>query len=236
MSTQIFILVAITVAVASLVQGSTGMGFALIVAPVVGLFEPQLLPVLLLVLMLPLNAYVVWRERHALDLRGAGWITMGRIAGTAGGFWVLVAVPPSGLSLLIGISTILAALVSLIIPSFKAGRGALLAVGTVTGITETATGIGGPPLVLAYQHRPAAVLRSTVAFCFLVGEIMSLALLAATGNVHFEQFQMALFLLPALVVGAVASAAIHHRLGGKRMRTIVLTFALVSGVAVLFQG
>ncbi|NJC24040.1 hypothetical protein BJ994_003116 [Arthrobacter pigmenti] len=236
MSTEIFILVAVTVAIASLVQGSTGMGFALIVAPVVGFFEPALLPVLLLVLMLPLNAYVVWRERHALDLQGAGWITVGRIAGTAGGFWVLVAVPPSGLSLLIGISTILAALVSLVVPSFKAGRSALLAVGAVTGVTETATGIGGPPLVLAYQHRPAPVLRSTVAFCFLIGEIMSLGLLAATGNVQVHQLQMAMYLLPALVVGALTSAAIHHRLGGKRMRTIVLSFALVSGVAVLFQG
>ncbi|XAS67046.1 sulfite exporter TauE/SafE family protein [Micrococcaceae bacterium Sec5.7] len=236
MSTEVFVIVAVAVAIASLVQGSTGMGFALIVAPVVGLFEPQLLPVLLLVLMLPLNAYVVWRERHALDFRGAGWITIGRVAGTAGGFWVLVAVPASGLSLLIGGSTILAALVSLIVPAFKANRSALLTVGTITGITETATGIGGPPLVLAYQHRPAPVLRSTVAFCFLLGELMSLGLLAATNNVHPEQFQMALYLLPALVVGALTSAAVHHRLGGKRMRTIVLSFALVSGVVVLLQG
>ncbi|GAC1457128.1 MAG: sulfite exporter TauE/SafE family protein [Pseudarthrobacter sp.] len=236
MSTEIFILVAVTVAIASLVQGSTGMGFALIVAPVVGFFEPQLLPVLLLVLMLPLNAYVVWRERHALDLHGAGWITIGRVAGTVSGFWVLMAIPPSGMHLLIGISTILAALVSLVMPSFKAGRGALLAVGTVTGITETATGIGGPPWVLAYQHHHASVLRSTVAFCFLIGEIMSLGLLAGTGNVRIEQFQIAPYLLPALIIGALASAAIHQRLGGKRMRTIVLTFALVSGAAVLFQG
>lgn len=64
-------------------QGSTGLGFALLVAPVVGLFEPALLPVMLLVLMIPLNTYVAWRERSSLDRFGAGWITAGRVAGSA---------------------------------------------------------------------------------------------------------------------------------------------------------
>ncbi|WP_125615292.1 sulfite exporter TauE/SafE family protein [Specibacter cremeus] len=236
MTTELFILTAVAVAIASLVQGSTGMGFALIVAPIVGIYAPSLLPVMLLILMLPLNAYVVWRERHALDLHGAGWITAGRIAGTVVGFWVLIAVPASGLSILIGVSTIAAALASLLVPAFTAGRTALIAVGAVTGVTETATGIGGPPLVLAYQHRPAPVLRSTVAFCFLVGEILSLVLLGVTGKVTGEQVSMAVFLLPALAVGALVSAAIHHRLSGRRMRTIVLSFALVSGIAVLVHG
>ncbi|MDQ6753767.1 MAG: sulfite exporter TauE/SafE family protein [Actinomycetota bacterium] len=236
MSTELFILTAVTVAVASLVQGSTGMGFALIVAPVVGIYAPSLLPVMLLILMLPLNAYVVWRERHALDLHGAGWTTAGRIAGTMVGFWVLVAVPSSGVSILIGVSTIVAALASLLVPAFTASRTALITVGAVTGVTETATGIGGPPLVLAYQHRPAPVLRSTVAFCFLVGEVLSLVLLAVTGSVTADQVRFAVFLLPALAVGALISAAIHHRLHGRRMRIFILSFALVSGMAVLIHG
>ena len=69
---------------AAFVQGSTGVGFALIVAPVIGLLKPELLPVCVLVLMLPLNLYVVWRERAAVDRVGASWITGGRIVGSAG--------------------------------------------------------------------------------------------------------------------------------------------------------
>lgn len=236
MSTGFLVATALLVLVAAFVQGTTGFGFALIVAPVVGLIEPTLLPVVLLVLMIPLNVYVAWRERHALDTGGAGWITAGRIAGTAGGLWVLVAVPASGLSLLIGGSTVLAALGSLLAPAFVPGRGALVAAGAVTGVTETATGIGGPPLALVYQHRPAPQLRSTVAVCFVVGEVVSLAVLGATDKVDGHQLWTALLLLPALGVGALLSRAVHHRVDGALMRTLVLGFALTSGVAVLVWG
>ncbi|WP_219417372.1 sulfite exporter TauE/SafE family protein [Pseudonocardia nigra] len=236
MSTGLLLLTAVVVVVAAFVQGSTGLGFALIVAPVVGLIEPRLLPVLLLVLMIPLNGYVAWRERHAMDTGGASWITAGRVAGTAGGLWVLFAVPASGLNLLIGGSTVLAALASLLAPSFVPGRRSLIAAGAVTGVTETATGIGGPPLALVYQHRPAPELRSTIAICFLVGEVISLGLLAATGQVDGEQLRTALMLVPALGLGALLSRAVHHRVDGPVMRTLVLGFALVSGVVVLVQG
>jgi uncharacterized membrane protein YfcA len=233
---ELLLVMGLATAVAAFVQASTGLGFALIVAPVVGLIEPRLLPVVLLVLMIPLNSYVAWRERDALDTTGAWWISAGRAAGTAGGLWVLIAIPPSGLNILIGASTIVAVLASLLLPAFVPGTRSLLTVGAVTGVTETATGIGGPPLVLAYQHRPAPELRATVALCFLIGEVLSLALLWATGNITRDQLGVAAMLLPALMLGGLLSQAVHHRLEGSVMRGIVLGFALVSGVAVLFQG
>jgi uncharacterized membrane protein YfcA len=150
--------------------------------------------------------------------------------------WVLVAVPASSLNLLIGASTALAALATLLAPSFLPGRRALLAAGAVTGVTETATGIGGPPLALVYQHRSAPVLRSTVAVCFLVGEVLSLALLAVTGKVDARQLEVALLLVPALVAGALLSRSVHHRVDGPLMRSLVLAFALVSGAVLIVQG
>jgi uncharacterized membrane protein YfcA len=236
MSAGLMAVTALVVAVAALVQGSTGLGFALIVAPVVGIFEPALLPVLLLVLMIPLNVYVAWRERTSVDRGGAGWITVGRFAGTLGGLWVLAVVPVSKLSVLIGISTLVAALAALIAPSFRPGRLTFVAAGVFTGITETSTGIGGPPLALVYQHRPAPVLRSTVALCFLVGEVFSLALLAANGRVHESQLHAALLLIPALALGGLASRWVHQRVDGPVMRVVVLTFALVSGAVLLLRG
>jgi uncharacterized membrane protein YfcA len=235
-TTGLLVATALLVVLAAFVQGATGFGFALIIAPLIGLIEPHLLPVVLLVLMIPLNVYLACRERHAIDFRGAGWITAGRAAGTAVGLWVLAAVPAGGLSMLIGGSTVLAALVSLLVPSFVPGRGALVAVGAVTGVTETATGVGGPPLALVHQHRPAPVLRSTVAVCFVIGEVLSLGLLAATSKVNAHQIRTALLLLPALAVGAVLSRTVHRRVDGPLMRTLVLGFAIISGILVLVSG
>ncbi len=227
MSATTVAVLALVVAAAAFVQGTSGLGFALVVAPVAGLLEPSLLPVFVLASMIPLNVYVVWRERHALDLRGAGWISAARLAATPGGLLLLWAVPA------VGVATVLAAAVSLAAPAFVPGRAAYLGAGAVTGLTETATGVGGPPLALVYQHRPPAELRSTVALCFLVGEVVSLALLLAAGRGTPAQLGWAVALLPALAAGAWLSRLAHHRIDAARMRPLVLGFALVSGAVLI---
>ncbi|WP_328883270.1 sulfite exporter TauE/SafE family protein [Streptomyces sp. NBC_00299] len=233
MSPLTLAVLALTVAVAAFVQGSSGLGFALIVAPVAGILAPGLLPVFVLAAMIPLNMYVAWRERASLDLRGAGWITGARLAATPGGLALLWLIPDRSLGLFVGIATVLAVVVSLTAPSFAPGRAAYLGAGAVTGLTETATGVGGPPLALVYQHRPPSELRSTVAVCFLIGELASLALLFATGKGHPEDLGWAAALLPAIAVGAWSSRLVRHRIDASRMRVFVLGFALVSGLVLM---
>jgi uncharacterized membrane protein YfcA len=224
------------VAFAAFVQGTTGVGFALVMAPLVGLLEPQLLPVGVLALMLPLNCYVAWRERPAIDRSGAGWVTAGRVAGTAGGLWVLAALSAGALAVFVGVSILAAVLATLAMPAFAPSRHALVGAGVVTGITETATGVGGPPLALVYQHQPVPVMRSTIALCFLLGELVSLAVLCASGRVGMPQVAGAAMLLPALAVGGLASRYAHLRVNARLMRAFVLVFATVSAVVLLLRA
>ncbi|THA31046.1 sulfite exporter TauE/SafE family protein [Streptomyces sp. A1547] len=233
MSPETLAVLALAVALAAFVQGSSGLGFALIVAPVAGILDPGLLPVFVLASMIPLNLYVAWREWGALDLRGAGWITAARLGATPGGLALLWLIPDRSLGLFVGIATVLAAVVSLAAPAFTPGRAAYVGAGAVTGLTETATGVGGPPLALVYQHRPPAELRATVAVCFLVGEVASLILLFATGRGRPQDLGWALVLLPAITAGAWLSRLVHHRLDAHRMRLFVLAFALVSGLVLM---
>ena len=230
-----FALISTAIATAAFVQGATSVGFALIVAPVLALLAPHLLPTCLLVLMVPLNAYFVWRERASIDRSGATWITGGRVVGTFGGLWVLAA-SAANLNLIVGGVTILAAAMSLVVPSFNPNRDAYLAVGVVTGITETATGIGGPPLALVYQHRPAATVRATIALCFLIGELISIALLAIAGHPIVSQIGEAVRFTPALVLGAVFSRVTHRHLNDAALRRFVLLFAVVSGCVLIARG
>ena len=236
MTPGVFLLLAGTVSVAAFIQGTVGMGFALIVAPVCGLVAPGLLPVALLFLMLPLNGFVSWRERAHLDLKGAGWITLGRTAGALLGIWILTAITRAHLNLLIGLSTVLAALVSLCAPAFEPGRMAFMTAGVVTGVTETATGIGGPPLALVYQHHQAPVLRSTLALCFAVGEVISLALFLAMGLVDSRLAGAVLALVPFLAAGAYLSRHAHHRVDGGLLRTFVIVFAVLSGMLIVIRA
>ena len=228
-----FALIAAVVFISAFVQGSTSMGFALILVPVLALMQPDMIPGALLYLMLPLNAYVALRERRDIDFHGAGWITFGRLFGTFAGLLVLLILSSYWLNMVVGISTILAVAASLLAPEFTPGRKALTLTGLVTGITETATGIGGPPLALAYQHAPVSRLRSTVALCFLVGEIISLVVLVASGSIGFKHLEFALWCSPALLAGMLDSHLVHARLNQRALRLGVLLFAAVSGVVVI---
>lgn len=220
---------------AAFIHGTVGVGFALIVAPIFSLTRPELIPVALLVIMLPLNFYVAARERHALDKPGLGWITLGRTAGTFIGAAILAVISARALNIFVGASTVAAALLSLAAPTFSPGRKTLATAGLVTGITETATGIGGPPLALAYQHHPGPALRSTIAACFLIGELISLVLLALGGKVTGALLRDSVMLLPAVFIGAGLSRLVHHRVGGKGLRAGVMVFAIVSGLFLLIK-
>jgi hypothetical protein len=224
------------VAFAAFVQGSTGVGFAMILSPLLGLLEPMLLPVGVLALMLPLNFYVAWRERLAIDFRGAGWISAGRVVGTGGGLWVLVAFSASALGIFVGASILAAVAATLVMPKFAPSRHAFLAAGLVTGVTETATGVGGPPLALVYQHEAVPTMRATIAVCFLVGELVSLIVLFASGRAGAAQVSGVGMLLPALIVGAVLSRYVHHRVNARFMRMFVLAFASVSALILLARS
>ena len=236
MTGEQWLLASLAVLAASFVQGSSGMGFALIVAPVLTLLAPDLLPVCVLILMLPLNAYVAWRERHALDRRGASWISAGRMVGTFGGLAVLALLSAQALSIFVGLSTIAAAVVTWFIPAFTPVLLAFIMAGLITGVTETATGIGGPPMALTYQHRPPAEMRATMALCFLIGELISLVFLLFMGKVQMLHLSAALQLLPALAVGAVASRFVHTRIDAKVMRLFVQAFAVISGLLLLIKA
>jgi uncharacterized membrane protein YfcA len=235
-SLDIYFVAAVGVALGAFVQGTIGVGFALIAVPVIALLDASLLPVSVLALMIPLNIYVIWREHAAIDWLGAGWITVGRIFGTAGGITALVLLVPAHLNAVIGVVTILAAMVMFLGPYFEPGPRALLGAGLITGITETATGVGGPPLALVYQHQPGPALRSTIGVCFLIGQVLSLAALLAAGRMHVNQLTAAVALFPALALGGIASRHAHRRLSGAWLRRFVLAFAVLAGLTLVITG
>ena len=236
MTPAIFLALSLLVAGAAFIQGAVGIGFALIMAPVFGFVDATYLPVTLLILMLPLNFLVAWRERDAIDRRGASWITAGRFLGTFLGMAVLIALSVRQLEIAVGLLTILAAGVALLSPPFNPTPPASVGVGLFTGVTETATGIGGPPLALLYQHAAGPILRSTVATCFLVGEVISLLILLMSGRIAPGQATAALYLVPAVLIGSALSRMVHARINGPALRLAVLIFSIVSGAALILKG
>ena len=85
----VWALAMLTTASAAAVQGTVGLGFALISVPLLALLHPDLAPEPQLFIMLPIGISMALRERDAMDLTGVGWLLTGRIPGALIGVFLL---------------------------------------------------------------------------------------------------------------------------------------------------
>lgn len=219
----------------ALVQGTVGFGMSLVAAPLLALIDPAYVPVPLLVLALAHAVLTVAREREGMDRRGVAWALVGRLPGTVLGTVLVVALPYRGFATLI-------ALVVLVCCALSAGRfpfrptlPALLTAGLFSGVSGTAAGIGGPPLALLYQREPGPAVRSTLGAYFCIGAAVSLAVLAAGGEVD-DNLVTGVTLVPWMVGGFVLSGPVRQYLDRGWTRPAVLGISASSAVVLLVQA
>jgi uncharacterized membrane protein YfcA len=112
----------------------------------------------------------------------------------------------------------------------------LVTAGWVSGVTGTATSIGGPPLALLYQHRPGPQVRSTLAVYFIFGATLSLVGLGLGGALHTRDLALAAVLAPFLLVGSAAARPVRARIDVGHTRTAVLAVCAASAIALLVRS
>jgi uncharacterized protein len=230
-----FVVIAVAVFLASCMQASIGFGMGMLAAPVVALIEPALLPGTLIASATIVTLMVVIRERESLDLRGTGWALVGRIPGTIAGALLLVWLPTRGLSLLL--AGVVLGGVALATVGWQPApmRRNLATAGAASGLLGTATSIGGPPMALVYSGAENARVRSNLSAFFLVGSLMSLAALAATGSLHTDILWVFVALIPAVMLGFVASRYVNRFLDKDRLRTVSIVVSSLGAVLLIGQ-
>lgn len=231
-----YLIVSLGVALGALAQGAVGFGANLLAVPVLAAIAPAALPGTMILLPLPLQLEMIGREHDGIVWSDVGWLTLGRLPGVLIGTWIVTVVALDQLSVLTGTVVLLGVAVSLVAATIPFTRTSKLTVGLVSGTVGTATSIGGPPLALLYQHRPGAVLRPTLAACFLVGTAQSLIALSLAGVMAWSQLRLAVALLPALLVGLVLSRVVARRIDGPRLRPVVLALAAAAACVAVARG
>ena len=182
MSPADFVLVTVLVAGASCIQGAAGFGMGLLAAPILTLIDADFVPAPVIIAVVPLTLLVAFRDWAHLDRRGLGWAILGRLPGALAGAAAVAALSHHALALFVGASVLAAVAVSLMTPRFRPTRSALVSAGFASGFMGTTTSIGGPPMALVYQSSDGPTFRSTLATYFAVGAAISLATLAAAGQ------------------------------------------------------
>lgn len=230
------VVVLAAVVLGAFVQSAVGIGLGLVAAPVVTLVAPQLMPggMLMVVVLLPLVTLA--RERADIDWRGLGWAFPARVLGTAVGVWVVASVDDRQLGLAVGAMVLAAVLLTWRTVVVPVNPGSLSAAGFVSGITGTASSIGGPPLALLLQHRAPRQIRTTLAVSFLLGSLLSLAGLGLAGELQRDELLFATAAVPALVVGFASSGPLCRQLPADVVRALVLLVSGASALALLVRS
>ena len=233
MSIVDYSVIAVAILLASCLQASIGFGMGMLAAPVVALIDPSLIPGTLIMLAAVVTLAVTLRERDSIDLSGTGWALAGRVPGTVAGGLLLTAIPERALAILIACVVLLGVgLTSFGWMPAPRPRNLVLA-GATSGVLGTATSIGGPPMALVWQRSTGARLRGTMSGFFLVGSVMSIGVLAATGAVHADTFRMCALLLPAVVGGYVLSRFVNGWLNPVRQRWTAITMSVAGAAALM---
>ena len=229
-------LVCLAVLVGSTVQAVVGLGVGLVAAPVITLVEPQLMPGVLIALALVLPCVTLVHDHDDIDWHGLTWSLPSRILGTAMGVWVLAHLSERQLGVSVGAMVLVAVLLTWKVVTVPISRTSLSGAGFVSGVTGTATSIGGPPFALLYQHRPAPQVRSTLAVYFLVGAAISVLGLTLSGELTLTQLHAAVLIFPAVVLGVVAGVPLRRRLPAHVVRPAVLLLSAASAAVLVLRS
>lgn len=231
-----YALIGAAVLVGSTVQSAVGLGVGLVAAPVTALLEPTLMPGALLMVAILMPCLTLIHDHHDIDWSGLGWSLPARFPGTLVGVWVVTTFSDQELGIMIGLVVLVAVVVTWRAVTVPVNRATLSVAGFASGITGTATSIGGPPIAIVYQHRPARQIRTTMAVYFLVGAGLSLVALGITGDLTRDQVVASLELLPFLALGALLGAWARRSIPAHVVRPSVLIVSSASAVVLLVRS
>jgi hypothetical protein len=219
---------------ASLVQGATAFGFALVCVPLLLLFMPAVEVVTTsLVLACAVNLLMIRDERRAIVWREVVLLLPAASVGAVAGMLFLRSFSGHLFNSFIAAAFFLMAVSMLMIRPARRESGALLrnAVGVVSGALMGSTSMGGPPAVLylAGKGLSKAELRGTLASFFLLANIAALAAFFSGGLLDEGLRLQSLVLFAALVPGYAAGRRLTSNLDRHAFRRLVLvSMALLS--------
>jgi uncharacterized membrane protein YfcA len=226
----------VALVVGAAVQGTIGLGLGLVAAPVAALVAPEAVPELLLWLALVMAATTLVHEHRGVDWDGLLWAVPARVLGTALGVAVVAALTPNEIGIAVALMVLVAVALTARTVEVPITRVTLPVAGFVSGVSGTATSIGGPPLALLYQHRHPSVVRPTLAAYFVIGAGMSLAGLGLAGELHTRFVWLSLWLSPCLIAGFLLAVPLRSRLPVAVVRRAILGVCAASALVLLLRS
>jgi uncharacterized membrane protein YfcA len=229
-------LVGLAVLAAACVQATTGLGFALVLSPVVfAVLSPAGAIVTVTGLGLVLNLLVLLGERRRprVAWREVVPILVAVAPGAVCGVLLLRGLPKPALQVGVGV-----VLLSAVLLGRARRRPARDSGGVITGVLTTSAGVSGPPIAIWLSRTdltPGEVRDSLSATFLAIGAIACVTLVPVLPRAHLD---------PALIPAGIACVAGGHAVGSRafarvearRFELLLRAVIVCAGVASIVAG
>ncbi len=91
-------------------------------------------------------------------------------------------------------------------------------------------------MALLYQRASAARIRGTLSGHFVIGALVSLVALAAVGRYGRVEINLSIALVPAILVGYLASGWIRETVERAGVRPLVLGLSVLAALGILYRA
>lgn len=216
-----------------IIQTSMGFGMAVIAAPIIVIFKPEWVPIILTIVAMILSFQNSWNQRSGVVWSGIVPAMISRIPGTLIGAWVLTLLAAQLLQLLVAGMVFLAIFVTLLAKPFAANKRNLVIAGFFSGIAGTTTSIGGPPMALVMQHGGGHTTRANLSVYFAYSCITSLISYQLLGIMTFELWLIGFSFIPVAFMGYLVGIRLRPWVD-TRYRSLLLALCAVSGTIAVY--
>lgn len=226
----------ISILLASLVQGITGFGFALIAVPLLSLFIPELrniTPIIVIYSFLT-NIIVLYKTKQYIDLKKILPLVIFGILATPIGTYILLYVDVNTLKIIVGAIITVTALAMLknYKINIKNQNISYSVVGLLSGLLNGSTGLSGPPVVLLLtnQNTNKDVFRANLTFYGITTNIFAIILFVSEGIINNSVINFTVLYLPALITGVFYGIKISSKINETLFKTITIYLISILGL------
>jgi uncharacterized membrane protein YfcA len=227
------------VALAGLLRGYTGFGFAAVAVVGMNLFltPQQSIPVILGLDLL--CSFPLWHQAvRQADMPTFKFLALGSLLGTPLGLWLLLLIPSEVLKLVICVSILVLCLLLAMNIRFRGTDkvAVKLGCGVLAGAATSGSSVGGP-MVVCYMLSSALspmTQRATMILFFVVSELIAMAAMFISGLVGVEVLTLVLILLFPTLLAVRGGQWLFNRYppsSFKRFALPIMTLVALLGVS-----
>ena len=224
--------------VGATVMGTVSFGLGLVVSPILLLFvAPQSTVVMVNSLTAILLFIVLIHARSHFDLRLIAGTALGGLVAVPIGVLLLDSASPATLRFVIAIVILCLAPLAIANVQLPLAQRRLTGpvIGFLTSLSVTTLTIGGPLVAIYVLARrwPPQVIRASLAFYFLVANILAFGLYTQAGLVDWDTMANIGMLIPSLLLGFGLATVLVRRMDARIFRYAAVTVIIVGGTVLL---